>query len=240
MFLKRVQPFKDENKAHIIVAVDQRPLNYDPPDEGMLGLSRELISIEIPSRPPLTRQEFSKARAFWPCHFHEDKRLESVLNRTLKDVWGDLCMEIHCQNMVETLDLKVRSKAKVAAIAFDPITTRRVAMAFDRENKSLRHAAMNLIDSVAHSHGGGAWPLVLQVQPDENEKCYLLTGYDVYLTQEPCLMCSMALVHSRVSRVFFMEPSPQKGGLYSLCRLQNVRSLNHAFEVFQIKPQGAT
>jgi len=157
----------------------------------------------------------------------------------LKDIWGDLCMEIHCQNMVETLDLKVRSKAKVAAIAFDPITTRRVAMAFDRENKSLRHAAMNLIDSVAHSHGGGAWPLVLQVQPDENEKCYLLTGYDVYLTQEPCLMCSMALVHSRVSRVFFMEPSPQKGGLYSLCRLQNVRSLNHSFEVFQMKQQGA-
>ena len=71
-------------------------------------------------------------------------------------------------------------------------------------------------------------------------QCYLLTGYDVYLTQEPCLMCSMALVHSRVSRVFFMEPLPQKGGLYSLCRLQNVRSLNHAFEVFQIKPQGAT
>ena len=175
LFLKRVQPFKDENKAHIIVAVDQRPLNYDPPDEGMLGLSRELISIEIPSRPPLTRQEFSKARAFWPCHFHEDKRLESVLNRTLKDVWGDLCMEIHCQNMVETLDLKVRSKAKVAAIAFDPITTRRVAMAFDRENKSLRHAAMNLIDSVAHSHGGGAWPLVLQVQPDENEKVQQLS-----------------------------------------------------------------
>ena len=31
LFLKRVQPFKDANKAHIIVAVDQRPLNYNPP-----------------------------------------------------------------------------------------------------------------------------------------------------------------------------------------------------------------
>ena len=45
-------------------------------------------------------------------------------------------------------------------------------------------------------------------------QAYLLTGYDVYLTREPCIMCSMALVHSRVSRVFFTEPSPQKGGLY--------------------------
>ena len=94
-------------------------------------------------------------------------------------------MEIHCQNMVETLDLlkevhRNSKAAKVAAIAFDPITTRRVAMAFDDsdENKttSLRHAAMNLIDSVAHSHGGGAWPLVLQeVQPDENKKVQQLS-----------------------------------------------------------------
>ena len=198
LFLKRVQPFKDANKAHIIVAVDQRPLNYNPPPSSdndghekscttsIFGLSRELISIEIPSRAPLTRQEFSKARDFWPCHFHEDKRLESVLNRTLKDIWGDRCMEIHCQNMVETLDLKFRSKAKVAAIAFDPITTRRVAMAFDiscgreENNKTglVRHAAMNLIDSVAHSHGGGAWPLVSQEQqqPDENKKVQQLSS----------------------------------------------------------------
>ena len=95
-------------------------------------------------------------------------------------------MEIHCQNMVETLDLKFRSKAKVAAIAFDPITTRRVAMAFDiscgreENNKTglVRHAAMNLIDSVAHSHGGGAWPLVSQEQqqPDENKKVQQLSS----------------------------------------------------------------
>ena len=113
-------------------------------------------------------------------------------------------MEIHCQNMVETLDLlkevhRNKAAAKVAAIAFDPITTRRVAMAFDSdfhfdsdENKttSLRHAAMNLIDSVAHSHGGGAWPLVLQeVQPDENKKVQQLSCLTLVWLVESSAIC---------------------------------------------------
>ena len=62
----------------------------------------------------------------------------------------------------------------------------------------------------------------------------MLNDYDVYLKKEPCIMCSMALVHSRVSRVFFAEPSPTNGGLYSVARLQTVTSLNHAFEVYKV------
>lgn len=235
-FLKRVRPFKEENKAYIIVALKQRPLNYEP-DEKIVGLSRELLSIELPSRPPLTRQQYYKARDLWPLSFHEDKRLESILNKSWTEIWGDPHFDTHCKFMTQAIDLQVQSKAKVAGFVIDPITTRLVATAFEKvsEKAPLRHAAMNLIDLVAHSHGGGAWNLDFEVQKDSNDKAYLLTGYDVYLTKEPCIMCSMALVHSRVSRVFFLQPSPQKGGLFSLCRLQNERSLNHTFEVYQMQ-----
>ncbi|XP_017031729.1 probable inactive tRNA-specific adenosine deaminase-like protein 3 [Drosophila kikkawai] len=67
---------------------------------------------------------------------------------------------------------------------------------------------------------------------------YLCTGYDVYLLQEPCLMCSMALVHSRAKRVFFLRSS-ENGALATRFQLHTVRELNHHYEVFQFTTKDA-
>lgn len=61
---------------------------------------------------------------------------------------------------------------------------------------------------------------------------YLCTGYDVYLTHEPCLMCSMALTHSRIRRIFYQR-STTSGALGSIIKLHTVKDLNHHYEVFQ-------
>lgn len=62
---------------------------------------------------------------------------------------------------------------------------------------------------------------------------YLCTGYDVYLTDEPCIMCAMALVHSRVRRIFFNK-SNSNGALKTLTKLHAIKPLNHHYEVYQI------
>ena len=46
-----------------------------------------------------------------------------------------------------------------------------------------------------------------------------------------CFRCSMALLHSRVSRVFYTQPQAD-GALGSSYKLHTIPSVNHHFEVF--------
>ncbi|CAO1346216.1 unnamed protein product [Diamesa serratosioi] len=63
---------------------------------------------------------------------------------------------------------------------------------------------------------------------------YLCTGYEIYLLNEPCLMCSMSLVHSRAKRVYYNKSNLKLGALGSLTKLHTNRNLNHRYEAFHI------
>lgn len=60
---------------------------------------------------------------------------------------------------------------------------------------------------------------------------YRLDGCTLYVTLEPCAMCSGALLHARVSRVVFGAKDPKTGAAGSVLNLFEQAALNHQTQV---------
>ena len=58
---------------------------------------------------------------------------------------------------------------------------------------------------------------------------------DLYVlsTDEPCMMCSMALIHNRISRFYFCNVNEKEGALISKYSLDNY-NLNHHYLIFKL------
>ncbi|KAJ1839560.1 hypothetical protein LPJ73_006717 [Coemansia sp. RSA 2703] len=70
---------------------------------------------------------------------------------------------------------------------------------------------------------------------EAGESGYLCAGLDVFSTKEPCVMCCMALVHSRVGRLFFIDQDAVAGGI-SRYSMHARKALNHHFTTYHCRP----
>jgi tRNA(adenine34) deaminase len=58
-----------------------------------------------------------------------------------------------------------------------------------------------------------------------------LNGATLYVTKEPCPMCSGATIMARLSKVFYAVPDPKMGCLGGATAVQELPGLNHRVEV---------
>jgi len=60
---------------------------------------------------------------------------------------------------------------------------------------------------------------------------YRLAGSTLYVTLEPCTMCTGAIIHARIDRVVFGACDPKTGAVESLYQILSDTRLNHQPEV---------
>ncbi len=58
-----------------------------------------------------------------------------------------------------------------------------------------------------------------------------LEGCDIYVTLEPCIMCSGAIIQSRINKVYYGASDPKGGALGSSINVLEANNINHHPEV---------
>jgi len=82
-----------------------------------------------------------------------------------------------------------------------------------------------LRDPTAHAE------MIAITQAAEALKSWRLEGCTLYVTLEPCPMCSGAILHSRIPRVVYGATDAKAGAVNSLFHLLDDERLNHRSEV---------
>ncbi len=60
-----------------------------------------------------------------------------------------------------------------------------------------------------------------------------LKGCDMYVTLEPCMMCTGAIINSRIDNVYFGCRDPKGGALVSNIKILNVKNINHYPKIYE-------
>ncbi|KAL5463692.1 hypothetical protein EMCRGX_G032616 [Ephydatia muelleri] len=212
----------------------------------------ELFVTPVPKEKPLTRKQFNSSTVHWPTHFYENKRLEEHLNGSrfsaseldkIEAFMREALAVAHSHDTVHT-----QHDSCTGAIIVDPVSNVVVARATNCPTHLLKHAVMVCIDEVASVQGGGVWgggeagshddgcggstAAILPQKRAKSGQQYLCSGYDLFTTVEPCVMCAMALVHARIGRVFYGCADEHGGALGSRYKIHTLQGVNHHFEVY--------
>lgn len=219
--------FTKEFNSHLIHLKKFKKVNTtlhcvisDNIDLDLSGISVDFIStyvLKVPKSPPTLNEElFEFSQKYWPMIYKGDPNIQQL--QQLKFDFTKI--EENVQDICEiSRKLYRESKIPIVTRIYDPVNNKILSTSVDsRFDSFLSHSIINCINDVSKHN-------------KTNDNNYLCLNYDVYTTHEPCSFCCMALIHSRIGKLIYVQDS--KVGGISNYYIQENDKLNWKFYCFR-------
>jgi len=211
--------------------------------EGGEGGGESVLEVvAVPAEPPRDVVERKSWGEVWPVSFTPVRmpvpRVEDREREWLMEQMG-VAVQLALEGVRD-------GQLPIGCVIADPKTREVICSCYDHRSVSssssssssfhiLSHAAMVAI-GLSGKRDLALWPdTALLDEKQRLSKPYMCSGWDIFLTHEPCAMCGMAILHSRFSRVFYLHSTPTLGSLGSRYHFHEEEALNHKFDVFRIQ-----
>lgn len=253
----------DESNKSEVAAITRRTKLLELMSSGNLQMEKRMLPGR-PAKSQTEIDEWIKldnGNGWWPTHYFEKQSTEyreKELELSLDEEWGPMRKHLleairDAKHYQEELSI-ITAFQGCGAVIVCPESDQVVSRSFDEWSAKLQegHAknedqkklllgnplntpAMLAIQGVSRIERQLASGKGMDSDSFKNGQ-YLCTGYDVYLSKEPGVFESMALVHSRVRRVIFCMSNKDDGGLGGTGSAASVHELpgtNHRFRAFK-------
>lgn len=223
-------------------------------------LKNEVKVTKVPTEPPKFTRQYCEAKIYWPINFNPYQNMENLKTKVFsaKDSYkhGTFMRivrmlskkyetpvalvadpKINSIVAVGVQDIYKRPCRHATMVALDNVANTQGEGAWTENcpSRSAIVAQLNvlgipkeiyrfMLDQIGIKCKFGAVPF-------QCEDVVLCTEYNAYLSDEPCVMCAMALMHANISNVFYDKFS-KNGALGTLCKLHLVEDLKCPFKVF--------
>lgn len=183
---------------------------------------------------PFLQRQSAQKEGLWPLLFKNNSDLFFI-----KDIESDKFE--HKQGLIQVYQLLRDFEAenydditRNITILFDPKNGRILAKSEDNSQgqlTSIQHSTIKMLEqfgqlSTLEPHKLGK---------REKDGYYVCLGLWVFSLNEPCIMCSMALTHSRIDSLFYINPHKSGwGGCNKQKQIFCDRRLNHKYKAYTL------